>query len=169
MVQDIRARYQLRRRFQSHHPQPIHPHLYTTTPMLTSFCCWGVNRPWWHNVWSAQWRIRVHLLEHIQVYSRGFWELGSLFFAGLCIMYRCIYFLSLFYRWYMTRWDSHFNIILQYLLFLLFLIFTAIYVNIIICEFQFLQLKRSDHYCSKCSQKVGTVAPLSDCGVKTIT
>lgn len=30
------------------------------------------------------------------------------------------------------------------------------------------QLKRSDHYCSTCSQRVGTVAPLSDCGSKTL-
>eukprot|EP00804_Cyclotella_cryptica_P013604 CCRYP_012945-RA/>CCRYP_012945-RA protein AED:0.42 eAED:0.43 QI:0/1/0.5/1/1/1/2/303/135 len=30
------------------------------------------------------------------------------------------------------------------------------------------KLKRSDHYCSNCSQRVGTVAPLSDCGAKTL-
>ncbi|KAL7522202.1 hypothetical protein ACHAWX_006893 [Stephanocyclus meneghinianus] len=30
------------------------------------------------------------------------------------------------------------------------------------------KLKRSDHYCSTCSQRVGTVAPLSDCGSKTL-
>ena len=30
------------------------------------------------------------------------------------------------------------------------------------------QLKRSDHYCSTCGQRVGTVAPLSDCGAKTL-
>jgi len=32
-----------------------------------------------------------------------------------------------------------------------------------------MQLKKSDHFCSKCNKKVGSVQPLSDCGVKHMT
>mmetsp|Transcript_13644 Transcript_13644/g.27373 ORF Transcript_13644/g.27373 Transcript_13644/m.27373 type:complete len:187 (+) Transcript_13644:91-651(+) len=31
------------------------------------------------------------------------------------------------------------------------------------------KLKKSDHFCSKCNKKVGSVQPLSDCGVKHMT
>jgi hypothetical protein len=52
----------------------------------------------------------------------------------------------------------------KYIFYVLVTIFASSVIDILI-----VQLKRSDHYCSKCNRQVGSIAPLSDCGVKTLS